>query len=274
MIYLRRERIIIATLLLGSLLGHPVLAAEDHKAEASQFFTQGLELADQGRFEAAIQAFEAAYALAPHPTVLYNLGQAALAAGKRRQALDYFERYLREPAEMTADPSRRTGVEQIVAELRSEFPPPAQIHPPATTRPAVPAVTDSPPPRTAAHAPSRLALVSAALGVCLLASAGATYLRNDQRHESWSEGVAAHRSLGPPRTPDELVAREAQARELNRQLGPIRRADKINLALAASGAALTALAGALWWHSQTGAEPAAAIAAPDDSLFVGALMRW
>jgi tetratricopeptide (TPR) repeat protein len=269
--------VLLAAAAVVPLAERPVFADDERKAEASQFFTQGLELVDQGRFEAALEAFKAAYALSPHPTVLYNLGQAALAAGRRKQALEYFERYLRDSAgNDSPDQSRRRTVEQAVAQLRLEFPP-AQ---PPTPVPDV-GIQDGSPVTAVPAAASRpnrwgrrLALIGAALGVGLLASAGASHLWNGGRHDDWEATAAAHRSLGPPQTPSEMTTREASARQLNRQLEGITRVDKINLAMAASGTALTVVAGAVWWLGRSDDSPELAIALGDGTVTSRVVVRW
>ncbi len=61
---------------------------------ARALFRRGSESARVGDFAAAAQAFEAAYALAPHETTLFNLGQAYLALEQYPDAVSTLEHYL------------------------------------------------------------------------------------------------------------------------------------------------------------------------------------
>lgn len=75
-------------------------------AEASRHFERGYLLAQQGSLEEAIREFQQAYALQPHPSVLYNLGQAYAASGRAVEAVDTLSRFLEQaPA---GDAERRT----------------------------------------------------------------------------------------------------------------------------------------------------------------------
>jgi len=74
-------------------------------AEASRHFERGYLLAQQGSLEEAIGEFNQAYALQPHPSVLYNLGQAYAASGHAVEAVETLGRFLEQaPA---ADTERR-----------------------------------------------------------------------------------------------------------------------------------------------------------------------
>lgn len=74
-------------------------------AEASRHFERGYLLAQQGSLEAAIDEFNQAYTLQPHPSVLYNLGQAYAASGRAVEAVETLSRFLEQaPA---ADGERR-----------------------------------------------------------------------------------------------------------------------------------------------------------------------
>lgn len=80
-----------------SLLGSPALAEERAGAsEASRHFERGYLMAQQGSLEEAIQEFQTAYALRPHASVLYNLGQAYAASGRAAEAMQTLSKYLAE----------------------------------------------------------------------------------------------------------------------------------------------------------------------------------
>jgi tetratricopeptide (TPR) repeat protein len=63
--------------------------------EAKRFFVIGQRLFEQGEWDGAIDAFQQAYAYAPHPDLLYNIGLAHLKAGRVGAALDFFAEYQR-----------------------------------------------------------------------------------------------------------------------------------------------------------------------------------
>ena len=56
-------------------------AHADPKDEARRAFNGGLELIAAGDYEGGIASFEQAYALVPHPVVLYNIARAYADAG-------------------------------------------------------------------------------------------------------------------------------------------------------------------------------------------------
>ncbi|HEX2873657.1 MAG TPA: PEGA domain-containing protein [Polyangiaceae bacterium] len=81
-------------------------------AEASRHFDRGYLLAQQGSLEGAIEEFKLAYALQPHASVLYNLGQAYAASGRAVEAIDALERFLAEtPA---SDTQRRSHAASLI----------------------------------------------------------------------------------------------------------------------------------------------------------------
>jgi len=63
--------------------------------EAKRFFVIGQRLFEQAEWDGAIDAFQQAYAYAPHPDLLYNIGVAHLKAGRIGTALDFFAEYQR-----------------------------------------------------------------------------------------------------------------------------------------------------------------------------------
>jgi hypothetical protein len=93
--------------LLWSVLTAPASAEERANAvEAARRFDRGYLMAQQGSLEAAIREFEEAYALSPHPSVLYNLGQAYAASGRAAQAVLTLQKYL-EQTDPKLDAERR-----------------------------------------------------------------------------------------------------------------------------------------------------------------------
>lgn len=96
------------------------VARADEGGEPAEQFARGIELADQGAFEAALQAFRRAYELRPHRAVLYNLGQVEAALGRPVEALDYLQRYLAAADGQAPVPAeRRKAVLQQIANLKA-----------------------------------------------------------------------------------------------------------------------------------------------------------
>lgn len=94
---------------------------------ASEHFERGYQLAQEGKLEAAIDEFNQAYALKPHPLVLYNLGQAYAASGRAVEAVAALKRYLAEAGPADAHRAQATAMlehqAQRVGELQLEVSP-------------------------------------------------------------------------------------------------------------------------------------------------------
>jgi hypothetical protein len=74
--------------------------AEDPRdAVAGRHFEAGQKLHHEGLFQEAIAEFQEAYRVKPHPNVLYNIGQAYERLLQYGDAVEWFERYLREGGE-------------------------------------------------------------------------------------------------------------------------------------------------------------------------------
>jgi hypothetical protein len=65
-------------------------------AEANRHFQEGVELYGEGKFEEALVEFERAYELAPHPLVLYNLAGTNRELSHYDDAIQYYQRFLKE----------------------------------------------------------------------------------------------------------------------------------------------------------------------------------
>ncbi len=100
---------LLATIAVASLSGSPALA--DARTEARRHFRRGMELVVQGQVDAGIAELEEAYAILPHPNVLYNIGRAYAEAGRYDEARDYFDRYLE------TDPPDREEVRAVMAAI-------------------------------------------------------------------------------------------------------------------------------------------------------------
>ena len=94
--------------------------ADEARDAAAAHYTRGIELARHGGYEAALQEFNAAYAISPQFSVLYNLGQAQMALEHPTEAIDLFARYLSEGKERIPD-ARRQKVVELMASLSSRL---------------------------------------------------------------------------------------------------------------------------------------------------------
>ncbi len=85
----------------------------EQAAEASEHFDRGYELAQQGSLEEAIREFKLAYARSPHPSVLYNLGQAYAASGRAAEAVRTLREYLEKSGDQT-DLDKRAQASSLI----------------------------------------------------------------------------------------------------------------------------------------------------------------
>src|SRR5262245_32024284 len=80
---------------------------KDKKQQARAYVDAGLRAHDQGDYDAAIALYQRAYDLVPHPALFFNMGQSHRLAGRRREALEMYRRYLAEvPTGALADQTR------------------------------------------------------------------------------------------------------------------------------------------------------------------------
>ena len=124
---------------------------DDVQAQARTHFERGLTLYRQERYQAALEAFERGYALAPRPRFLVSIGQCHRRLGSLAAARDAFRRFL--VAVPADDPDRaRVGamLREVEAALAAE-PAPAAEPPPAN---AAGPVAEPPAPSAAAPAPA------------------------------------------------------------------------------------------------------------------------
>jgi hypothetical protein len=84
--------------------------------QASQHFQRGVTLYGEADYRAALVEFERAYAIAPNPSVLYNVGETHYQLLDYAAALTAFERFL---AEAPAGDMRRSEVESNLDVLRT-----------------------------------------------------------------------------------------------------------------------------------------------------------
>jgi tetratricopeptide (TPR) repeat protein len=118
-------RALLIVLALGIGVGAPRLSAAqgDLREQARRLVTEGQAAQDGGRYDEAIALYERAYALVPHPELLYNLAQAHRLKGDLDPALAHYRRYLAiDPkGRVSADARRRvTEIEKAIADRKAE----------------------------------------------------------------------------------------------------------------------------------------------------------
>jgi hypothetical protein len=89
------------------------------KIRAQALLTEGSDLYERGDFRAALQRFEAAYALYPSPKLWLNIGQANRDLGRPVDALEAFERFI--AAARDAPPATIAEARRSVIELRARL---------------------------------------------------------------------------------------------------------------------------------------------------------
>jgi len=121
------EHALMKTICLLTMLAIPAMpiAAQadktaDSKAEAKKHFDRAMELNEDGQTAEAVVELKRCYEIAPHHTVLYNMGQAYITLAKPVEAVAALQRYLDEGGKaIKAD--RRTEVEQDIARQKTRI---------------------------------------------------------------------------------------------------------------------------------------------------------
>ncbi len=72
----------------------PAPARADDRGRAAEAFALGQQAESQGDWRAAIDSYERAYQLSPHPSVLFNIGNSYERLAEYRTAARYFLRYV------------------------------------------------------------------------------------------------------------------------------------------------------------------------------------
>lgn len=116
-------RVLCAAVLVVSLAAPPVSAqdaAHDPAREARAHFDRGIALFNEGRLDAALPEFQAAYDIAPAYPVLYNLGRVYAALERPVEAAHALERYLAEGGDAIAA-ARQREVLALIADARARI---------------------------------------------------------------------------------------------------------------------------------------------------------
>ena len=98
----------------------PVLAQdEDARARARAEFSRGVSRYDAGDYQGALEAFQEAYRLAPHPSVRVNMANAYEQLDRPLEAMFHFERFLEEAENVR--PEQRSEIDAALARLRGRI---------------------------------------------------------------------------------------------------------------------------------------------------------
>jgi tetratricopeptide (TPR) repeat protein len=132
-------------------------AFADDREQAQRHYSAGMAHYNLREYKEAIKDFEASYRLAPDPVFLFNLGQCHRLLKRDRDALYFYQAYLRArpDAENRVEVEKRIdALKKAVAALPPEPPPPPEPKPspdtPAThaaSGPTAASLTAAPPPR-------------------------------------------------------------------------------------------------------------------------------
>jgi tetratricopeptide (TPR) repeat protein len=125
-------------------------AADDLRDRAHQEFTTAQGEFAAGHFEVALEHLQRAYALVPHPELLFNIARCLEELHRTSEAVDAYDRYL---AVQPNDLAARDRVAALRSQVAANPPPPTPLEPRATPPapgPEVPtALVASPPPAPA-----------------------------------------------------------------------------------------------------------------------------
>src|SRR6266446_7627901 len=114
-----------ATVLLAVVLAPAALA--DSRADAKRHFREGMSLIAAGQVERGIAELKQAYAIKPHPDVLYDIAKAYVDLGNIPEALSYFRQYV------ATDPIDKDQVLSVMQRLQAAIGPGASA--PAAPQP-------------------------------------------------------------------------------------------------------------------------------------------
>lgn len=99
---------------------HAQVTESERRSQARDHFDRGIELFNEGRYDAALAELQRAYDIAPAFPVLYNLGRVHATLGHPVEAARALERYLEEGGQ-AIPASRRDEVETELARQRSRI---------------------------------------------------------------------------------------------------------------------------------------------------------
>jgi len=218
--------------------------ADDRTDQARRAVDAGLAAQAAGRYDEAIARYQEAYALVPHPDLLFDLGQACRLSGDATSALGYYLRYLDvAPSGHLADDAARWASE--LAKVNARPPPPDEpTPPPARPAPPSPPIAIARPqiaPRTvrSSHR-TRVAVVVASTGA---AATIAGLVLGELARTKQAEADAL--------CPSGSCAGDADLRRANALLAQSRMRGDLATPLVGIGAAGLVTGAVLWWTGRS-----------------------
>lgn len=109
--------------LLAALTLHTVALAQDDatKAEAREQFNRGISQYEASQYEEALESFQEAYRLSPHPMVRVNMANCYDRLGKPVEALFHFERFMSETEGDRSRAAQRSEVQSAIRRLKGSL---------------------------------------------------------------------------------------------------------------------------------------------------------
>lgn len=110
--------------LLVSLFGAHMASADPNLEQAQNHFRQGEAYFKVGTYDKAVEEYEAAYALAPKPGVLFNIGLCHEKSGDDKKAVEYYEKFLRDAPDApkaTEARARREALARAISKREKEL---------------------------------------------------------------------------------------------------------------------------------------------------------
>ncbi len=222
---------------------------EARRREASEHVQRGDAFKESGDYAAAAREYQKAYALVPHPVLIFNLAQVYRLGGDRERAIEHYDRYLAADPNGRASRQARQFADQLRRELERERAGREGARPRADTAPepaGTTAVDQSAEPPSPGRGLRLAGMVSAGAG--LVAIGVGVKFGLDAR--GISDDIDAHTE---GEWPEELLARQADGEAAQRNM----------FILTGVGAAAIVAGGALYYfgHRARGeaAPPAVAV---------------
>ncbi|MEM9073124.1 MAG: PEGA domain-containing protein [Myxococcota bacterium] len=101
-----------------SVSGAATAQTDAERAQARASFQSGVESYEGGRYQVALEAFQEAYRIAPHPSVRVNMANCYEQLGRPVEAIFHFERFLVEAENVSDDQNRE--VRSALTRLRRQ----------------------------------------------------------------------------------------------------------------------------------------------------------
>lgn len=114
---MRPQRLLLLWLVLASLHFAVPVACADGEAAFRRHYDAAMRAYDAGRLQEAIRGFQQAYAIKQLPRLLLNLGQTHRRLGHAKDALGYYEFYLR--VEPNPDPKLKTELDRYITQTKA-----------------------------------------------------------------------------------------------------------------------------------------------------------